>query len=180
VVDAPPPSCFWALLRYAAYVDERPSTDLERRGLTWARQLAEDALQRRTVGPQRAQRLPKLTPRDIAFSLDVTDWAICLDIELHVLVRRPKSSERLIVRYVEDAIAAARERMFDRLSDRAIYVRAQRGERRAQAALRPCAVPGCGRALPRTAPSHRRYCDVHGSPSARARRYQTAQADAAA
>lgn len=57
-------------------------------------------------------------------------------------------------------IATARRELFGDLSDAGIYYRRRRDRRRAQTpqATRICEAPGCGKALPATATTRRRYC----------------------
>jgi hypothetical protein len=145
-----PRSYFWA--RHFSPGDrELASLSADaREGLSYARELAEHALERRRSA---LSGLP-LAPLTVAeLASDNGYWKI--------KIRRQ--------------IKQARIELFGAdLGDSAIFYRLKK---RRERGLRSCAEPGCPRVIAALANGRRRYCPEHGSPAARVRRHRRAAED---
>jgi hypothetical protein len=140
-----PRSYFWAR-RFAPGDRELGSLSADaREGLSYARELAEHALERRRSALSGLPLAP-LTVADLAG--DNGYWKI----------------------KIQRQIKQARIELFGAdLSDSAIFYRLMKRDERGS---RSCAEPGCPRIIPALANGRRRYCPEHGSPAARVRRHR--------
>ena len=134
----------WALHLDATDVQLDDLSEAARDGYEFACALAEDAFDR-SRDPRRHEQLEPLSVEQLAH------WN---GLEPVQLVR---------------LIALARRRLFDNLSDGAIYKRLQRQHGRKP---RRCAQPDCTTKIPVTAPANKRYCDLHATGAERVRRHR--------
>ena len=143
----------WALAFPPGHPRERALSAYARRGLAYARHLAEDARERRLDALAGEQLEPRLTIRELA--------------------EREYESPFVIA----DQIKQARIELFGKdLSDSAIRYRLRRDRERGLPAERPCAEAGCPRPLPAKSTARRRYCEFHLASHARVRRHRERRA----
>jgi hypothetical protein len=117
-------------------------------GLSYLKELAENAAERRHLGP--SGRAPER--RTVA-----------------TLAREDRCSRSEVYRLMKKA----RVELFGKeLSDSAIYHRLRRDHEHGAPASRPCAHEGCRRPLPARATARRRYCDFHLASHARTARHR--------
>jgi hypothetical protein len=145
-----PVSYAWARANHAhvAFVPEQDLRDDAYAGLTYARELADDALLRREQNISDETRFPPLTIRDLA--------------------HRDGLSETTIRRQ----ITAARRELFGALTDAGIYKREQRRRNQQTPRTASCKEPGCRNPLGRSAHGNRHFCPDHSTPAARVRRHR--------
>lgn len=142
-----PRSYAWALHLEASREDPDRLPPAAAEGLDYARELAEDALER-SKDPRRWIQLEPLTIEQLADEYD------------------------LPAALIAQRIALARRRLFGELTDGAIYKRLQRQPRLAE---RPCGEDGCTQTIPVAARSDQRYCTLHGSGKERVKRCRRRQ-----
>lgn len=122
---------------------------IERRGLAYAQQLADNAWERSRTALEGGLPPYPLTVQDLAREEGVSPVT------------------------VHTAIKYARIALFGKdLSDSAIYYRLRRERRLGSLEGRTCQEEGCDRELPEYATARRHYCAIHAAGAARVRRHR--------